>query len=459
MINAQQLLALKSSIPGISWPALPDLNGTKMLACQYQLEASQWLPAADLHVVQHNQLQQLIKHAATTVPYYHDLFQKIDINPMNEQDLHWWEDIPLLNRDHIQQYSDKLISKKLPPSHGKLTKIQTSGSTGKAIKTWGTGITSFLWFNFTLRDHLWHGRDMTGKFAAIRPEGKLEPGKGVKRNGWGPATDTVFHTGQSIAMSVRTDIARQAEWLLQHNPDYLLSLPSNICALADHFIKNNLTLSKLKEIRCYGESVGDKIHTLTQKAWNIPLTDMYSSQEVGYIALQCPEEKQYHVQSENVFLEILDDADKPVKTGQTGKVVLTALHNFAMPLIRYEIGDYAELGKPCSCGRGLPVLKKIAGRKRNMLLRPDGQKHWPSFPAEIWADIQPIRQFQLIQTTLDTININLVVDRPLSSIEENQLIADLRTRFGYPFKMEIEYKEMIERSKGGKYEDFISMII
>ena len=97
---------------------------------------------------------------------------------------------------------------------------------------------------------------------------------------------------------------------------------------------------------------------------------MYSSQEVGYIALECPTGESYHVQAENVLVEVLDDQDRPCSPGDVGRVVVTALHNFATPLLRYDIGDYAEVGAPCPCGRGLPALRRIMGRQRNMALLP-----------------------------------------------------------------------------------------
>ena len=88
---------------------------------------------------------------------------------------------------------------------------------------------------------------------------------------------------------------------------------------------------------------------------------MYSCEEAGYIALQCPQAEHYHCQSESVLVEVLDDEGRPCTPGQVGKVVLTALHNFAMPLIRYENQDYAEVGPPCACGRGLPVKRADNG--------------------------------------------------------------------------------------------------
>ena len=160
-----------------------------------------------------------------------------------------------------------------------------------------------------------------------------------------------------------------------------------------------------------GETITDEFRGICQEVWGKPVADMYSCEEAGYIALQCPKHEHYHIQSENILVEVLDEHDKPCRPGEIGRVVLTTLHNFAMPLIRYEILDYAEVGGECPCGRGLPVLKRIVGRQRNMITHPDGSQHWPSFPASTWSHIGPIRQMQMIQKEPDYIVINLVAEK------------------------------------------------
>jgi phenylacetate-CoA ligase len=89
---------------------------------------------------------------------------------------------------------------------------------------------------------------------------------------------------------------------------------------------------------------------------------VYSSDEAGYIALQCPEGEHYHVQSESLLLEVLDAAGSACMPGQVGRVIVTTLNNFAMPLVRYDTGGDAEVGPPCACGRGLPVLRSLVER-------------------------------------------------------------------------------------------------
>lgn len=105
-------------------------------------------------------------------------------------------------------------------------------------------------------------------------------------------------------------------------------------------------------------------------------------------------------------MEILDENGKPCEPGELGRVVVTPLDNFAMPLIRYDIGDYAEVGKHCPCGRGLPVLKRIVGRVQDLVVLPSGERRWTLLSAgniESFLEIAPIRQYQFVQKDLQTI--------------------------------------------------------
>ncbi|MEE8213348.1 MAG: phenylacetate--CoA ligase family protein, partial [Alphaproteobacteria bacterium] len=166
----------------------------------------------------------------------------------------------------------------------------------------------------------------------------------------------------------------------------------------------------------------------------------------------------YHVQSENVLVEILDKDGKPCPPGEVGRLVVTDFHNFATPLIRYEIGDYAEAGEPCSCGRGLPVLRRILGRVRNIATLPSGEKFWPRFYSDDLAGIAPVRQVQLVQRSVHDIDVRLVVARALTGDEEERLKSVILEYLGHPFTLRFTYVDEIPRSASGKYEDFLSVI-
>lgn len=458
-MNEEILNRLKTQLPGNTWPVIPTAAAATQLAIQIQLEYSQWLDEATIRKQQFNQVRNLLKHALEQVPYYRERLAGFKIPVNGDLSMSEWQQVPLLVRSDIQDAGEALLARSLPSrEHGPVNKIQTSGSTGMPITAYGTSPTRLLWNAITLRDHIWQKRDLDQKLAAIRPEGKQEPGRSIEFGNWGLGTNLLVRTGKSLMLSSSTPIDEQAEWLYNNQPAYLLSLPSNIIELGRYMQGQKRSLSGLKQIRTYGEVAGDEVYDIANRVWNAPVSDMYSCSEAGYISLQCPQHRHQHVQSENLIVEIIDDEGNVCKAGETGRVVLTTLHNFAAPLIRYVLGDYAIAGKPCDCGRGLPVIERVLGRERNMLTLPSGQTHYPSFPAEIFTSVAPVRQFQLRQKSVDHIEVRLVSERTLKAAEEQDLIRNLQERLRYPFQITLHQVEIIERSVSGKFEDFISDI-
>ncbi|MCH8037825.1 MAG: tetratricopeptide repeat protein [Proteobacteria bacterium] len=206
------------------------------------------------------------------------------------------------------------------------------------------------------------------------------------------------------------------------------------------------------------ETLDPAVRESCMRVWNATLSDAYSSEELGMIAFQCPENTHYHLQAENLFVEILDEEGALCAPGQVGRVVVTDLHNFAMPLIRYEIGDYAEAGEPCPCGRGLPVITRILGRTRNMLTLPSGEQIWPAFAKALREALPQLRQAQLVQRTLDEIEVRLVVARPLTPREEDRARRALGKALSDAFAYRFVYVDEIPRSAAGKFEEVKSAL-
>jgi phenylacetate-CoA ligase len=246
----------------------------------------------------------------------------------------------------------------------------------------------------------------------------------------------------------------QIAWLGKQDPHYLLTYPTNLLAILKRCEESGLRLLRLRGVTTLGEVVDPEVREACVRVCGFPLSDGYSAQELGGIALQCPDHVHYHVQSESVLVEVLDDDGNPCRPGEVGRIVVTDLHNFAMPLIRYEVGDYAEVGRPCPCGRGLPVLARIMGRTRNMLMLPGGTQVWPRFGLPRFPDIAPVRQAQIVQKTLDTLEVRLVVVRPLAADEERRLKELICEAVGVRFDVVFSYFDEIPRNPNGKYEDF-----
>ena len=445
-------MKIKSDIALCLWPAIPTDAGAHALAAQYQLEASQWLPPADLQHAVMEQLQAVLEHASENIAWWKLALQGIGFQAGRTIATEDFCQLPLLSRSDIQTRGEALLNRNPPASHGRIYQGQTSGSTGTPITFYQTDVTRHFWRALTLRDHLWHGRDFSGKLAAIRTE--VEDSRGAS---WGPVTDAVVQTGPCSNLNVRAAIDDQLDWLQREDPDYLITYPSNLKALALRAIERNVQLPRLKQLRTFGEVLPDRTRRLCQQAWGVGIADSYSSEEAGYIALQCPLGA-YHVQAENLLVEILGENGEACAPGEIGRVVITTLHNFAMPLIRYAIGDYARVGTTCACGRGLTVLEQILGRQRNMIQLPDGSQHWPSFPEDKGISIAPVQQIQVIQKRPDEIVLRIVVPAPLSPTETARLIDAFRDTLGFPHRITIERVDHIPRGRNFKFEDFVSEI-
>lgn len=219
-----------------------------------------------------------------------------------------------------------------------------------------------------LRDHIWHRHDLSGKFCVVRDlagrgQRNLDENDifAEEKNSWGGSAAAVFETGRLGLLHIVTPVKQQVAWLVEQQANLLLTSPSNLRAIAEYCQQEKIDLPTLSHLSTFGEVMIDEIRTACRQTWGLKVTNNYSSSAAGVMALQCPDYGHYHVQSEVVLLEVLDKHNQPCLPGAVGRVVVTVLHNFATPLIRYATGDYAEVGEPCGCGRGLPVLRRILG--------------------------------------------------------------------------------------------------
>ena len=451
---------------GATWPAIPQTQAATLLAIQQQLQLTQYLPPADLRSLQFRQLAELIAHIDRCVPFYGVSLRRAGIRPGQPITNEAWARVPILTRPTVQQAGNTLHATELPPGHGRTVEVRTSGSSGMPVTVRKTELEQFYWQSFTLREELWHGRDLGAKLMAIRRDDQrpaTATGPTLRHlPDWGAPVATVYPTGPMLLLDYRCTIAEQAEALRRERPDYLLTFPSNLLALMRHMRAHDLAPAGLRGVRTAGEALSPETRTLCRELWGVDVTDCYSAAETGNLAFQCPDsppgDPRYHVQSESALLEVLDPDGRPCAPGETGRVVVTALHNFAMPLIRYEIGDLAELGPPCPCGRTLPVLTRIPGRARDMLTLPGGAQRFPYYGHGALVRVAAIVQHQIVQKSLEEIEIRLVVRRPLTTAEQAQIHTAVAEGLGHKFRLSICYRDEITRGPGGKYAEFTSEI-
>jgi phenylacetate-CoA ligase len=443
----------RSCVPGIAWPGLPTAAGAAMLAMQYQLERSQWWAPEAISAHQFRQLRLVAGHAVANVPHYRDFLRRCgvasvaELTPANY--LRW----PLLRRREVQDRPADLQASRYPATHGAAFEAFTSGSTAMPMRVLYSEVAQFFANAISLRDHLWHDRDLSGKLGAIR--WLTPPGR---QPGWSPATNAAFATGPAASIEVSTDIDSQLQWLSAERPGYLLTTPSNLRALLARSTERNQRPAGLKGVMTYSEALPEGLYQAVRDAWNAPLADTYSCTEFGPLALQCPHAPHYHLQSENAYVEVLRDDGSACAPGEIGRVVVSGLHNFAMPLLRYELGDMAQAGAACACGRGLPVVTRILGRVRNMARDLQGRLFQPAFDPALEQAGVPVRQYQFVQHAPASLEMAYVMDREMTQVERARLAEAVSTQMGYPVSLGLSRVEAIPRSRGGKFEGFISRL-
>jgi phenylacetate-CoA ligase len=455
--------ALQSRLPGVVWPAVPGQQGLLLAALLTQLEQSQWLPVAAIEEAQARQLRVLIDHARRHSRFHAE--RLAGFRPAQARDLReCLSAIPLMRRADLQSRRAEIDCAWLPPEHGELSLAQSTGSTGEPVAVRRSGLNGLIWMAMTLREHLWQRRDFSQSLAVVRAQLAEEDTarRGVSWADWGPPVNHLFISGPSHGMNLQTDIQRQAEWLRQIAPAYLLTYPNNLSALLDLAEADpvdRVGLGRVLQVRTIGETLHESLRERCRQILGVGVADVYSTQEIGVIAIECPQGGGYHVMSEGLVLELLRDDDQPCAAGETGRVVVTDLHNFATPLIRYDLGDFAEADGPCACGRGLPKIRRILGRQRNLLQLPDGRRYWPLVGAFGYREIAPVRQYQIIQRSLKRVTLRLAVERSLSVAEEGALAEKLVEFLGHRFTVDFDYcAPNIPRGPGGKFEDFVCEI-
>jgi phenylacetate-CoA ligase len=446
----------RSDTPGLLWPAVPGRAAADLLAQLYQLEQTQYFPEQLLRTRQLQQFAQLARHAGETSEFYRQRFEALGFGAAGPWTWERFAQLPLLTRRELLTEADQIHSQRPPASHGQWHELQTSGSTGQVVAVRRTGVNQLMWLALSMRDHLWHQRDFRQSLAVVRANVEAN-----EQQGWGAPVSLLHETGPCYTRPLSTDVTELARWLLEKQPQYLLTYPTYLASLIDHFESSGKRPQQLVQVRTIGETLNPALRTRCQAVLGVPIVDTYSAQEVGVIALQCPDSDLHHVHAESLIVEVLNDEGRPCAAGETGRVVVTDLHNFATPLIRYELRDYATVGPGvgCACGRGLPTLTRVLGRQRNMVVLPNGQRHWPLVGLHQFREVAQILQYQLIQHDLQQVEMRLVVAERLDAAAEQRLTQIVQDALGYPFAIRFSYaKSELPRSAGGKFEEFVCRV-
>jgi phenylacetate-CoA ligase len=399
-------------------------------------------------------LAKLLVHAKQTTEFYKDRLQ-FDVGS-SKAIQRIWSKIPILTRAEAVSNCEKLQSSANPPEGGRVIGGRTSGSTGTPL-AFKRSVSSVIAAQaLTERMFRWWSIDGKKSLAQISEDRSnlAPPPDGRTTYGWHSSSPN----GPRYFLSVAADFETQFAWVSARKPDYLGSYAPILRELAVATRKRGAAL-KFGNLLSFSTVVDADTRELCRSAFGAEIADTYGAQETGHIAAQCPDCGEYHISAETILVEVLRDDGSTASPGETGRVVVTPLYSYAMPLVRYELGDLAEVGSAVpSCNRGLPALRRILGRDRNFFRFRDGTKLYPNVASFQLDRFAAVKQWQIVQTDFDHIEIRYVPELPGENINAGCLAERVSAVLRQPVNVVLRAVEKIERSPSGKYEDCISLI-
>jgi phenylacetate-CoA ligase len=408
-------------------PLLDMARRTETCASLQELEGTQWWPEDRLRDLQTRRLKALVLHAYLHVPFYRQFMQEAGVSP---SDVSCVSDIalfPVMTRGQVRLARSVLEADVVPV--GRIMRSRTGGATGEPLRfTTTTHDVRSRGVARSLRAQSW-----AGYRPGDRAIGLFEPPR--DRSTRQRFIDAVGMGAQRREVMGATDMSpRRLEEVarrLEARPGCFLSgLPSAVYLFALHVERRGGLRHYPKGIVTGGEPLYDGEKEVIERALGVRPLSKYSSAEVLDIASQCGRGDAYHIAAEDVIVEILSDDGRSQPAGVPGRVVVTNLHNYAMPFIRYDLGDVAVLGsRRCPCGRTLPLLERIEGRRTDIVVTPDGRTiPGAALPWCFLAD-RGARRIQIIQESVDSLTIQLSMDAGLSAEAVESTKLEVRRRY------------------------------
>jgi phenylacetate-coenzyme A ligase PaaK-like adenylate-forming protein len=434
---------LRNSIHrNLIYPALLAASGAWMYRRLEELELSQYWSPEQLEALQLEKLNRLLKHARDTVAFYR---ARIPRTITSLRDL---AQIPVLTKEDVRTHYSALVSKR---PHGRVSRKITGGSTGApvTIAKSSAGLAGEL-------ASMWRGYGWAGIHVGDRQARFW----GVPRRGL-PALrarliDVATNRIRLSAFAFEDrDLSRFTSRLSRFRPDYFYGYVSAIRAYANYFVRRGLTPPTAPTaIITTSEVLGDSDRRTLSSIFGSPVYDEYGCGEVGSIAHEC-ERGALHICCENLVLETVQEDGQPMPAGHPGDVLVTDLSNYAMPLVRYRLGDRATLKSArCSCGRGLPVIAAVHGREYDIIRNWKGQRFHGEFFLYIAEDARKaglsVSGYQIEQAADRELIIRLVCDGDQFDGLSAYMAARIHKDFDADCRIAFSRVDRIAREPSGK---------
>lgn len=419
-------------------------------------EKSQYFPKDELERFQLERLRLIVKHAYENVPYYSELFKKIGVIPDNITCLSDLKKIPVLTKEILRDNFASLTA--LNSSRFIPLEESTSGSAGAPISFLSDKASRVLEFSYYWRHWSWAGYRLGDRYAELSSHYFIKQKDRI---------DDIYSVNQFSRHIVLNSLKISPDTIKdfvipikKYKPKFLKGLASTLYFFALWMHRKGINNISFNAIFSTGEVLTEKYRNLIERVFNCPVLDSYGHMERTVAISQCTSGG-YHINSDYGVMELVDRHPSSEVNGNIGSILATSLHNFAMPLIRYEVGDLVESyddPPACPCGRRLPLIKTIHGRHEDVIITPDNR-----YITSIFIALNFVKGFrfgQFIQQTKKNLLVNLIKSRNFSDAKEKELLDVLRRFVGNEIKISFNYisTDEIEKDSSGKIRMVISLL-
>lgn len=406
-------------------PAFEKLRHKITPQVEEQIGRSQWLDPQALLDHQWRELEALLRHSAARVAWYRDWFSdnKLSVDEVvRSRDLTL---LPLSNKPLFHSQPGRFLAEPMPKSSFMKA---TGGTTGLPLR-------------FMLDPHSDHWRQAMSRrgysWAGVVPGRNqvhvwshdlvpLSPKAALKRD-----VHRIVQRQHHIKYYktlTPTDMDKALATIHRIGPDCIVAYTSAAESLGARAQETGWKPRRpLVSVLTGAEALFDHQREKIEAGFGCPAFETYGSREFMLIAAECEAHQGLHISAENLMVEIIKDG-KPAAPGEVGEVVITDLHNFAHPFIRYQTGDMTSLVNDgqCACGRGLPRLAPVEGRVTDMIRTPDGGKLSGIFSLHLLKDFEAIERFQIEQDRIDHVIIRVVLAAPLAQDDRDYILNSFR---------------------------------
>lgn len=413
------------------------LNGENISRHLKTGDAFQRQATEKVKLAQNNAINNLITYVKEHSPYYREILSDV-------HDVKDFTKIPFLTKQLLIKEFNNICTSRVKGASLKTT----GGSTGEPVKIYKDADALARERAATWRSYAWAKvgiGDKQARFWGVPHNAK----NALKAK----IIDFVSNRKRVSAFNLTKDsLDEYYQTMVKFQPSYLYGYVSVIRRFSEHVREYNLPkIESVRSIITTSEVLTDGDRKVIEDVWKVKVFNEYGCGEVGSIAHEC-EHGNMHIVADNMLIEIIDQDGNPAETGE---VVVTDFYNYATPMIRYKVGDFATLShEACPCGRTLPILKGIHGRAYDIIKTPSGKSVHPEALIYVFEELQQkhhaFSQFQVIQRELDKLDVYIIPSVNWSSTMESLITSGIHNKIDAAFQLNFIKVQEISREKSGK---------